>query len=257
MTKYIREARFGAPKSQKTRMVTGTYPKPMLVLEYDPGGMTVDLSPGYSGPITWVKVDEAIALLKKPTAELPQLVVVDMAGICTTELDVAYSPLKDAQTFPETIKLVNALVRQCPFKTVVLDTITGLSDAIYGHQAVMNTAALADARKWAGNIGMKVKQVIEVTHRINAHTVTIFHEETDKNELTGEIRTFPMMYSKVREMVAALFDQFVQATEVGGKPVIITKASGLVKGIGMRWPSGLPEKCPADFQSIYGKEKLS
>jgi hypothetical protein len=40
-----------------------------------------------------------------------------------------------------------------PFKTVVIDPITRLSDIIYGHIAATQAAQMADPRKWAASIG--------------------------------------------------------------------------------------------------------
>lgn len=251
MPQYIREGRFGPPKSQKTRMICGTYPKPMLVLEFDQGGMTVDLKPYFTGAIVEKTTAEVIAM-STAGAELPGITWVNLADN-KADLTELYVPRPDSLNFPNTVKIINSLKKSCPWKTIVIDTVTGLSDSIYGHQAVTNTAALVDPRKWAGNIGMKVKQVIDVLQTVPAHTVTIFHEETDKNEITSEVRTMAMVYSKLREFLGAMFDQYVQANADSGKPVIRTKSTGLIKGIGLRWPSDLPDPCPADFNSIYGK----
>jgi hypothetical protein len=44
--KYIREGRMGPPKSFKTGAVLGTYPKPLLCLEFDESGGDIIPSKG-------------------------------------------------------------------------------------------------------------------------------------------------------------------------------------------------------------------
>jgi hypothetical protein len=253
--RYIREGRFGPPKTQKTRMVVGTYPRPLLVLEYDLDGMSVSLDPYFKGQPQQLTVDEVVTIAAGKTPP-PEIGYVDLAAMNTMPLDELYIPRKDGTTFPATIKLVNTIVKAnpCPWQTVVVDTVTGLSDCIYGHQALVNTAALADARKWAGNIGMKVGQVIGVMAMAKCHVVFIFHDETDKNEITSEVRTFPMVYSKIRESLGAMFNQFFYTkVDNQNKPRLETKPIGLKKGIGARWPGNLAPEIDADFKSIYGE----
>ncbi len=243
--KLIREGRFGPPKSFKTGAVVGTYPQPLLCLEYDHDGLSI-----IRDPVTMVTPEKLmIDLIDK----IPPIGItgVDMTNLNKAVLSEIYVPRPDTQTFPKTVQVINALVKSCPFKTIVIDTVTGLSDCIYGHQSAVNASALADARKWAGNIGMKVKQVIDTTCQINANVVVIFHSDTEKNELTGEIRELPMVYSKLREFLGAMFSQFFYATP---DFKVKTKAFQNVKGIGCRWPMNLPDTCGPLFNDIYGKE---
>lgn len=243
--KLIREGRFGQPKTYKTGAVVSSYPKPMLVLEYDHGGLTV-----IKDPIEFLTAEQFLSNKEPFTG----ITAIDMAALNTNALTDSYVPRQDVQTFPTTVKIINALVKNCPYKTVVLDTVTGLSDCIYGHQSAVNASALADARKWAGNIGMKVKQVIDVLCLVKANVVVIFHSDTEKNELTSEVREMPMVYSKLREFLGAMFDQFFYSCIENKKPVIKTAPTGLIRGLGCRWPTGLPETCGPLFNDIYGKE---
>lgn len=251
MPKLIHEGRFGPPKSFKTGAVVGTYPRPLFVLSFDAGGLEI-----VREPITYIKLEEVEGYAKKPFSDLPPITAVDLSGSNTNALTVAYSPISDNTTFPNTVAIINSLRKACPWKTVVLDTVTGLSDSIYGHQAATNASALSDPRKWAGNIGMKVKQVITYVNALPAHSVFIMHSEDTKNEQTGEISERPMIYSRLRDEVGGLFSQFFYAFIEGGVAKVRTQPFGLIKGIGCRWPAGLPSTCGATFNDIYGKEKF-
>jgi hypothetical protein len=256
MTRFIREGRFGPPKSFKTGAVVGTYPRPLLVLSFDVGGTDI-----IREPITFIPHNELNAVCALPSDKISPLSVVDLSSLNNQALTSAYQPVPDTTTFPATISCVNALTNRCPWKTVVIDTVTGLSDCIWGHQSATNAPALADPRKWAGNIGMKVKQVIDRTNQIQAHTVFIFHSEVIKDETTSAIGEQPMVYSKLRDCIGGLFSQFFYAfTDVStkGQPQawVRTQPFGLIKGIGVRWPADLPNVCGATFQAIYGKSNV-
>jgi hypothetical protein len=250
--KYIREGRFGKPKQYKTGAIVNTYPKPMLVAELEIGGLEI-----YDKPkeIQWLKVEEVKAIEPKAVVS-----AIDLSLCITKELNESYGPVPDDMAFSETVRLINTLRERSasfPWKTFVIDTATGLSDCIYSHLAKRNAAALADPRKWASAVGAKVGQVIRYALSLPCHVVVIMHSETNKDELTGSTDEQPMIYSKLRESIGALFSQFLYAIIENGKPVVHTQPFGLVKGVGCRWPKGLPAVCGADFTSIYGKEDFS
>ena len=245
--KYIREARFGQPGTLKTRNAVGTYPQPLLDLSFDMNGWS-----SLSEPVSVITAEQLLKDLASKTPPAP-ITVVDFFSTGPFVLTELYVPTGDELTFGSFCRVVNALYKNCPFKTVVVDTITGLSDSIYNHQAAKNSAALADARKWAGNIGSKIGQIIDVLHKVQAHTVCIFHSEVDKHEDTTQIRELVMVYSKLREAIANRFDQFFYA-EKGGK--VRTKPYGILHGVKCRWPHEIAELCNGDYTSIYVKEKF-
>lgn len=255
MSKYIREGRFGRPKSFKTGAVVGTYPRPLLVIEYDPGGWEVVTSP----VVTIVEKDLA-AICAKKSEELPPITGIDLAALCQADLKMDFVPTRDSAPLQATINIINELKKHCPFKTVVLDPITGLSEAILSHISATSQASLADPRKWASMAGSKVKQVISTLNTLPCHTVVLFHDELDKNEITGEVNSLPAMHSKIRGIVGAVFSQWLYSTKdiIGGvvQPVVYTTDQPLknVKGIGCRWPANLPPICKPTFMDIYGKE---
>lgn len=250
--KYIREGRFGPPKCWKTGSVCDTYPKPMLVFEYEAEGLSI--VKGYPESCEEVSVAQLSSL--KPENKLYFLnLVFNPSGA----METTYVPAKDKTTFDTTVSAINELtkLKPLPFKTIVVDTVTGLSDSIWSHQAVTNSAALADPRKWAGNIGMKTSQVIDflTMPSILAHVVFIFHTEISKDELTQKTSEQPMVYSKLRDSIGRKFSQFFYQGMVGGVPKIRVKSFDLVQGIGSRWPTFTTEFVEPTFDGIYGKEK--
>jgi hypothetical protein len=244
--KYIREARFGAPKCYKTGAILATYPKPMLVLMYDSGGHEIEKT---------IPMDVVRTL---PVEIKAPITVLDLSFKATDDLSTDYTPAKDKDVFDFTVKTINQLrkLTPFPFKTVVVDPVTELSNAIWRHQAVANSSALADPRKWAGNIGMKVQQIIDYIHSLPCNTVHIFHEEVNKDENTKQISRQPMVYSNFRNFVGGKFTQFFHQYTNGRDTKLHVKSFDIVEGIGCRWPDfGQSETCGVNFQDIYGKEK--
>lgn len=193
-----------------------------------------------------------------PDRVLKPITVLDLSFKASTNMETAYSPAKDEDVFAQTVNTINLLRgtgAKLPFKTILVDPVTELSDAIWRHQAVLNTAALSDARKWAGNIGMKVGQVIGYVNALPTNTVFVFHTETNTDEETKKVTEQPMVYSKLRNYLGGLFSQFFYQHDWVGKPTLRTKSFDLVQGIGARWPANLPEFIePPTFDKIYGKE---
>lgn len=245
-TKLIREARFGPPKTWKTGAVVTTYPRPLLCLQFDNDGLSV-----VPDKIRFLTVEELAEECKKPTADLAPITAVDFSKFSDCQLTDTYVPIADAEPFRNTIKAINLLKANCPFETVVLDNITSLSDLIWMHQAKTNPGVISDPRKWAGNIGMKVKQIIGFIHSFDCHSVCIMHSELEKNDDTKAIREMPYVHSKVREIMGGLFSQFFYTENVNGKPRLRTTNTGFVTTNGVRWPANLAPSIAPTFNDIY------
>lgn len=88
------------------------------------------------------------------------------------------------------------------------------------------------------------------------HVVVLLHSFIEKNELTGEITEKPNLYSQtLRDDFFGLFSQvFYSMKNMSGAPMVYVSDKYPVKGIGPRWPQGLPQENAPDFTSIYGKD---
>lgn len=259
----------GLPKSFKTGAVVGTYPKPMLVVVFRPEELDVIPSAKVVIPPDYVPLNctaEDIKLLKPDelpmfivqNPQLPKVVAVNFGnGQLTGQdpMDLNYKPRSNAGPMVTFVERSNQLFRldPFPFKTVVFENLSDFSDIILQHMASIN-APLTDARFWSPMVGSKILQTVTEYTRLPAHVIFIMHSQMDRNELTGEINVLPKVYSGVRDIMGKLFSSFLYATKENGKPVVYTTDRGFVKGIGVRWPVGLPPVCPPDFTSLYGKE---
>lgn len=246
--KYIREGRFGMPKQYKTGAVVETYPKPMLVLSFDEGGLDV-----VKQPIKYIQPNEIDTALKDTSTPIT---AIDFCDTNKKTLNATYQATGNAAGFQSFVECTNKLVAatQLPFATIVIDPVTGLSEIVLAHIAATQASAMADARKWAGNIGLKLSQIVGVYTQLNCHVVFIMHAQQMQNELTNEVSIMPLIHSRFKDRIGALLSQFFYATKEGSKAVVYTTDKGYVKGIGARWPQNLPPVCGADFTSIYGKE---
>lgn len=271
--KLIRECRMGPPKSFKTGAILGTYPKPLLYLQFDREGASVipwkgaPLLPGNIpldvtyDEITTIQSHELAAWLAKPMAEQPKILVVDFTLSQVTDLDLAMKPAAFTQpraNFIAAYNNVSAHIRggkPLPWKTAVLDSVGGYESIILNYISATNPAAMADARQWAGQVGGAVKQTILSMTGWPCHVVFIAHSQLDKNELTGQLTEMPNVFSKLRDDIGGLFSQFFYAVKNGsGEPIIWPHPQMYVRGIGARWPSNLGKEVKPDFKSIYGVE---
>lgn len=272
MTKYIRELRWGAPKTFKTGATVGTYPKPMLYLGFDVEGVSVipsskQLATQATDLIKFNVTHEEIVYCKpgdlkswvvKPASEQPKVLVVDYTSVRPQTLSLEYNPIKDQQCLnffqhPQTGDF-NCLQRELPWKTVVFDGVTGYTEAVLSHFSSMNPNRMADARDWAFQAGQMCKRVLTAMTTLRCHVVCLMHDEMEKNELSAQVNTVPAVYGKeLKNIVGGLFSQYFYATKENGKPVIWSNDKMFVRGVGSRWPL-IPAVCQPDFNSIYGKE---
>jgi hypothetical protein len=244
----------GPPLTYKTGAVVETYPKPMLVLEFDRGGLDIVKQPIME---CLPNTADIVKFCKMAQKDLPPILAIDFSTVARKDLSLDYSR-GDSTPFILFADVLNAIITNgCPWKTVVVDPVTGLTNAVIGHIGMVQSKAMEDARRWAHMAGEKVQQTIAVVQGLPCHTVFIMHSTEDKNELTNEVKTLPMIPSALRERIQGLFSQFFyQVLEKGNppKPFVLTQPENFVKAIGARYPNNLPAKCGATFQEIYGSE---
>jgi hypothetical protein len=263
----------GPPKSFKTGAVVGTYPKPMLYLGFDREGISVIPPKGVTPGPGELKLDVTYDEIRhaKPgelpsflhTSDQPRVLAVDYTTGGTMDMELDFRPAKMSQPFMAFVQDYNqasAFIRSgkaLPWRTVVFDSITGYEDILLNHISSYNPAAMADARQWAGQVGGKVRQTILTLTSWPCHIVFIMHSMIEKNETTGMVLELPSVYSSLRTDMGGLFSQFFYAVKSNGVPKIWPHDKMFVRGIGARWPSGLPAEMNPDFSSIYGKEGLT
>lgn len=273
MTKLIREARMGKPKTFKSGAIYGSYPKPMLVWMFDQDGMDIVPYKNAQRAATDIPMDvtfEEVVFIRpaqiteyitKPADQQPKILCVNMAGEMPTTLSNGALPPANRTAydlFEACYNKVASMPRDKPFpwKTMVLDSTTSYSDCAKMYVAAWNPSAMLDARQWASMVGEMIRKLVLTLNRMPCHAVTLLHSTIDKNELTNEVTEDPDLYSKgLRNDFFGLFSQVFYSTITSdNKPIIWPSSRYPVKGIGPRWPQGLPRECAPDFKSIYGKE---
>lgn len=268
--KLIREARMGPPKSFKTGAIVGTYPKPLLYLGFDQGGIDVIPSKAVvdsmlpNGPL--IKPNccyEDIEFVRpgflevKATKPITAIQYWDGFPLALT-LDIKPTPseMPINNFLSDFNKIAGSPRESFPWKTVCLDGCTGLTDAWLSWMAARNPGLLAKAWDWVPICVAKVRQACFSLNCLPCHSVVLLHSYLDKNETTGEVSEKPNLYGKeFRDEFFGLFSQcFYSVVAQDGKPKLWVSTKYPVKGIGPRWPLGLPQEINPDFQSIYGKE---
>jgi hypothetical protein len=266
MNKLIREGRFGSPKTFKTGAVCGTYPRPLLLLNIDEEGYSVfprrnePIAKGFipfevfAEDLVLVKPSDLSAFCKQSADKLPPVTVIDVVDMTKQRLMTDfYVPIANDEPLKDFVSTVNTLIREgCPWRTVVVDSVTGLNEVVLSHVAATNKSTLLDPRKWAPMCGNKIAQMIGVLSSLSCHFVCIFHESFRENEATQEIRIAPLVHSQVRDRIGGLFSQWLYAFKQNNQPKIRTNDFGLVKGVGCRWPLNLPDITGPTYKEIYG-----
>ncbi len=248
--KYIREGRFGRSKQWKTGAVVSTYPRPLLAISLDEGGLDV-----VTEPVTYLTVKDLPAAVREK--RYGPINGIDLCDASVKPASLDFTIKADSSRLQGLVDISNYLLslkETLPFRTVVIDPLTEVEQAILGHISAAQSASLADPRKWASMVGQKVKDLVLSFTQLPCHVVFIMHSNVDKNELTGVITETPRLYSKYRDIIGANLSQFFYATKVGGKPKIFTTDQGFVQGLGARWPANLPAVCDPTYEAIYGKE---
>lgn len=257
--KVIRELRFGPAKCYKTGAVVSSYPRPLLCLQFDQEGLDI-----IKEPITSIGVDKLKDFLNAAKAKgekyvEPKIYELDFCDKNEKLMSAVYQPNGNSAPFSNFVSTINDLVKICcPFKTVVIDSLSGVGDAILAHIAATSPSSLGSALKWAPMIGGKIYQCISVVTSLGCNVVFIMHASSPQtNETTASTDITPLLPSQwARDRVGTLVSQFFYQCKDGGKPMIYTTDQVYVKGIGCRWPSNLPSKVGPLFNDIYGKENV-
>lgn len=263
----------GTTKVFKTGATAGSYPKPLLYLGFDDGGLdviqsrSIPATPGdivldvTSEGIVYIKPGDLSTWLAKPKTEQPKILAINFFGQRKNPLEQDLRiAVPDQQPFMDFVGVTDLLFNKrtaLPWATIELDSVTGFMNCILAFIASKNPAALLDARQWASQVGMKVKNTCACLTCMDAHIVVLIHSEFNKNELTGTITELPAVYSGLRNDIGCYFSQFFYALKQGTKPMVSTVDYQFVRGLGMRWPTGLPAICGPTFKDLYGKEILT
>jgi hypothetical protein len=246
---FIRELVFGPPKSGKT-YGRGSYPKPLLLLNTDPGGWQSIVGP----TLEVIESEEFIKRMSAETETWPQVTVLDFS-----RREVKISPTQfatpDRSMMSEFITCVNKLYEFLPFKTVVMDGWSGLDSITIEFVLALNAKLSMEIQHW-GQLHKKKEEVISALLSLPCHVSVIAHEGWDRDEIIGSVRALPLGSGKFQESMGKFFSQMLYSTAIAGsdgKPkfVVYTSPKDLVKCVGMRWPQNRPVICENSWEALY------
>lgn len=144
-----------------------------------------------------------------------------------------------------------------PFKTIVLDSLTTFSQSMMGEIMAQNPKINGPA---PGTPGMQ-HYLIFNTYFINyinrllalkCHVVVIGHIQTEKDELTGEIRSKLMVSGKLPDAMPRVFREVYRSFTLtkDGKPVYVCQTRPDGKFVARTEITQMPPVIPANFEAI-------
>lgn len=252
---YIRELTYGAPKTGKTANKGDTYPTPMLILNTDPGGPD-SISKRKVDIISSADFRVAMSGKQENWSEVTVLDYSSRKGA----LGFTQFVTPNRSVMDDFIQDVNALTAFMPFKTVMLDSWTGMDAIVMDFIWALNGQSMGALSQYTlqyyGQLGKKKEEIIGVLLALPTNVVVIAHEETVKDEMVGSLQIVPAGTGKLQQTMGKYFSQVLHSnTEMGkdGKPrfIIETVSKDLVKGIGMRFPQGRPPVVDHNWKAIY------
>lgn len=281
MSKLIRELRWGRPKAFKTGGLL-TYPKPLLYLGFDTGGL--DVLPSKNSPktsdmipfdctyedVVFCEPGDLKSWVTKPKEQQPKILAIDYTKLRPMTIDLNYLPTRSQDALiafqsNDMNKLGDLNVigihaqknKTLPWATIGWDGVSGYRTSVLSHFSSIAPNRMADARDWAYQSGQMCKRVMEVLVLYPCHIVVLMHDEMEKNDLSQQIDIIPAVDGKdLKNIAGGLFSQYFYAKKnLQGKPVILSNDAMFLKGLGGRWPVLTGETQP-DFKSIYGKELI-
>lgn len=251
MTKQIRMLEFGAPKTGKTSSM-GTYPGPVCLMNFDVDGFS---SIHTKKTLVLPSVEFQKQLKEGVTFKEDEVIVLDYSSLATA-IQLGKDRPMTVTAIKNFIDDVNVLFKHCPFKTVVVDPVTMWDGAVNDFIAGMNSVTQLQIQHW-GQAAKKKEEIINCINSLPTHTIFLAHEDTEKDELTGQIRVIPFVTGQMKNKIGMMFSQFVYAT-TEAKPdgtnryVLWTQPKGIVRGIGVRWPQGTAPVVDNNFASLFG-----
>jgi len=136
--------------------------------------------------------------------------------------DVDFDTFSNYQEFE--LRL-NEIVKNCPYKTVVIDSLTTMQELLMDRLLSLSSRKVATKQEWLVLIETMKSLLVRLTHSPSIkNVVMIAHERTTQDQLSGEVLVEPVTYGKqtFSELLPLWFDECYRARVVRnkeGKPV--------------------------------------
>lgn len=232
----------GGSKTGKTRFFS-TFPRPSLHINLDPSG--------YRSLTGSVNVSTDLPT----TVDDRTIYVVDL---CVSQ-KVSPSNLTNISVLAEMAKRVIDIVNylwdnQQKFKSVALDSLTGLQNPVKSHVLRWNNRQVAVYQDW-GQAVDKIDEIVTALVALPINTLVTAHLQLERNELTGELLELPLVFGKqLPNKLMAQFDNIFLTRVVQGKDDKIeyflrTKPTEMFRTAGSRI-ANLPTLIPPHFDCL-------
>lgn len=255
--KKIKMLMFGRPKTGKTKNVLETYPTPILLLNFEPGGY--DCVEGRKIEV-WDRA-KLISMVKDKPAINCDIVVRDLFS-STNKIGTSQFKDIDPNPMQEFMQAFNSLFYEgMPFKTLVVDGWTDIDSALCEFLIHWdNPKVKVMNENLYGMANRKKEEICNCLISIPTNVVVIAHELVKEDDVTKEMKTVPSGDGKFQLTMGKFFSQVVQAfvetgTDGKAKYRLRTTQKGIVQDVGCRWPHNLPPVVDNNYNAIFGGNK--
>lgn len=158
--------------------------------------------------------------------------------------------------------LLRQLEEKCPFKTIVLDSLTTFVDSLMQHVIAENPAT----KRYSKDIPVIqdygiLNQLFKTTMRrllaLPTNLVVVGHISMTKDEMTGEVIYRPALSGQLPEVLPVLFQEVYRSfTEVrDGKTLHLAQTKAQGKMMARTQIPSLPPVIPLDYNAIVAAMK--
>lgn len=175
-----------------------------------PGAWVMDCDLNLAGPLRF---------LKSKGLPLP-------IGYDTIDRDETGKSVPDNMRYDRLLRCANAAAAQPGVKTLVFDSATKIADYIKAHVLRVNPTKTGqmEMTSWGFFYQYWVQLVATVT-AAKLHSVFIFHEKLEKDEVDGTLKYFINVQGQFQAVAASLFTDVWRAEVSGGGGLLPTASS--------------------------------
>lgn len=109
--------------------------------------------------------------------------------------DVEYDVYSGAVAYQKFEERLKALEVECPYDTLVFDSVTTLQEYKMDHVLQMSSKKIPTQYEWMVLI-TTMKDLFTRITKMDKHIVVVAHEQLVQDEITGEIMMMPVIYGK-------------------------------------------------------------
>lgn len=254
---WVKELRYGSTKSGKTKNVCESYPDPLLILNFEAGGFGSIQNRNYEVIKPELLPHRHQAIKDISMTQSPITIADFTANIGKVSLTA--SKIKKQDLALSFINVLNSLHDDCPYETVVIDSLNPLCETVMEFVLALNGKTAPEFQHW-GMYGMKVKEIVGSFLALPANCILLAHDESETNQITHESSIQIRAAGKIVQAdVPTMFNNVLYSTVItdpkqGLQYKVLTKPKGFVKRIGCR-TANLPPICGPRYEDIYGEIK--